>query len=233
MNRQQVTRNNQQSKNETPLVSGILQRSAVHSPEEESSYYSESRFHQDFSQVPITNTAQIIQAKSTVSEKNIGILQMRSASSRGANRRTYVLPQAVKDHIFVNQNNGVGFHSIARVPNNLINHVQQIDHRNRNLEAYTANHLNNAGQVIQAGMNKSMFPDGWNENKVIDVIERAFTLPSIINAQQTQINQQGATAQNNRPLPAAVNGRIRGRADGIRIEGIMGNGSLQTAYPLI
>ncbi|WP_413173207.1 DUF4157 domain-containing protein [Anabaena azotica] len=64
MNRQQVTQNNQQSKNETPLVRGILQRAAVHSQEEESSDYSESRFHQDFSQVPVTNTESVIQAKS-------------------------------------------------------------------------------------------------------------------------------------------------------------------------
>ncbi|MDB9345525.1 DUF4157 domain-containing protein [Nodularia spumigena CS-586/05] len=64
MNRQQVTRNHQQFKNATPLVSGILQRSAVHSPDAESSHYSESNFHQDFSQVPITNTAPVMQAKS-------------------------------------------------------------------------------------------------------------------------------------------------------------------------
>ncbi|MDB9341178.1 MULTISPECIES: DUF4157 domain-containing protein [Cyanophyceae] len=69
MKRQQVTRNNQQSKNETPLVSGILQRSAVHSQNEESSHYNESRFHQDFSQVPVTNTEPVMQAKSAVSEE--------------------------------------------------------------------------------------------------------------------------------------------------------------------
>lgn len=69
MNRQQVTRNNQQSKNQTPLVSGILQRAAVHSPDAESSHYSESLFHQDFSRVPIINTAPIVQAKTAVSEE--------------------------------------------------------------------------------------------------------------------------------------------------------------------
>jgi hypothetical protein len=64
MNRQQVTRNHQQSKNETPLVSGILQRYAV-SPEmddvqskddHETQALINSAFSQDFSKVPITAT---------------------------------------------------------------------------------------------------------------------------------------------------------------------------------
>ncbi len=69
MKRQQVTPNHQQSKKETPLVRGILQRAAVHFPEEESSHYTESRFHQDFSRIPVTSTAPIVQAKSVVSEE--------------------------------------------------------------------------------------------------------------------------------------------------------------------
>lgn len=64
MKRQQVTRNNQQSKNETPLVSGILQRYAV-SPEmddvqskddHEAQALINSAFSQDFSKVPISGT---------------------------------------------------------------------------------------------------------------------------------------------------------------------------------
>lgn len=64
MNRQQVTRNYQQSKNETPLLSGILQRAAV-SPEmddvqskddHETQALINSAFSQDFSKVPISGT---------------------------------------------------------------------------------------------------------------------------------------------------------------------------------
>ncbi|MDB9346561.1 DUF4157 domain-containing protein [Nodularia spumigena] len=69
MNRQQVTRNQTPSKSDTPFVSGILQRAALHSQDEESSHYNDSRFHRDFSQVPVTNTEPIMQAKSAVSEE--------------------------------------------------------------------------------------------------------------------------------------------------------------------
>ncbi|MDB9305186.1 DUF4157 domain-containing protein [Nodularia spumigena CS-591/12] len=62
MNRQQVTRNHQQSKNETPLASGILQRSAVSSEmddvqlkdDHEAQALINSAFSQDFSKVPIS-----------------------------------------------------------------------------------------------------------------------------------------------------------------------------------
>ncbi|MBE9199610.1 MULTISPECIES: DUF4157 domain-containing protein [unclassified Nodularia (in: cyanobacteria)] len=65
MNRQQVTQNQTPSKSDTPLVSGILQRAAVHSPDAESSHYSESSFHKDFSRVPVTGTEAVMQAKSS------------------------------------------------------------------------------------------------------------------------------------------------------------------------
>jgi hypothetical protein len=73
MTRQPVTWTNQQSKSETPLVSGILQRAAVRSVPEnevrsteevEPRNFRESRFHHDFSQVPIHRGGlPIIQAK--------------------------------------------------------------------------------------------------------------------------------------------------------------------------
>jgi Domain of unknown function (DUF4157) len=67
MTRQQVNQTHQQSKSETPLVSGILQRAAVRrvpdnevqpTEQAESSTFKQSRFNYDFSQVPVnTNTS--------------------------------------------------------------------------------------------------------------------------------------------------------------------------------
>ena len=78
MKHPQVTRNHQQTKNDTPLVRGILQRGAVRSQNEKSSHYSESRFHQDFSQLPVTSSGDLgvassrvpIQAKMIVGQVN-------------------------------------------------------------------------------------------------------------------------------------------------------------------
>lgn len=73
MTRQQVGQMNQQSKGQTPVVSGILQRAALRSvadkeveptEEVESGTPRESGFQHDFSQVPIhTDTSPVIQAK--------------------------------------------------------------------------------------------------------------------------------------------------------------------------
>jgi hypothetical protein len=73
MTRQYATRNQQQSRSETPLVSGILQRAGVRSvPEKEvqpsdeivSPSFRDVGFHQDFSQVPVqTGTLPVIQPK--------------------------------------------------------------------------------------------------------------------------------------------------------------------------
>ena len=67
MTRQQVTRTHQRSKSEPPLVNGILQRAAIRTVPEnevqptdqvETPNLKESRFHHDFTQVPIhTNTS--------------------------------------------------------------------------------------------------------------------------------------------------------------------------------
>jgi hypothetical protein len=72
MTGRQVGRVNQQSKGETPLVSGLLQRAAVRSvadqevqgsQEVESGTFRESRFQHDFSQLPIHSGSLPIQAK--------------------------------------------------------------------------------------------------------------------------------------------------------------------------
>lgn len=73
MKGRQVGRVNQQSKGETPLVSGVLQRAAVRAVpekdvqptfEEEATIIRESRFHHNFSQVPIsTGEMPMIQPK--------------------------------------------------------------------------------------------------------------------------------------------------------------------------
>ncbi|HEY9671192.1 MAG TPA: DUF4157 domain-containing protein [Waterburya sp.] len=72
MTHQHVARTAQSSKSETPLVSALLPRAAVRSipdtamqPQEdtENSTRRESRFHHDFSQVPIHSTTPIIQPK--------------------------------------------------------------------------------------------------------------------------------------------------------------------------
>lgn len=166
-------------------------------------------------------------------KKDIIPIQMRTAASRGANRRTYKLPNDVQTHIFTNANNGTGFHSIAANPANLLAHVQQTDARNRNTQAYRADHLDNAGHVIQAGSNKSMFPDGWSRAKVVDVIEKALTNPGVGANAKTAINASGTTEANNRDLPPVNNGKVRGKASGIKVEGIMGGGELATVYPRI
>ncbi|WP_445173411.1 DUF4157 domain-containing protein [Microcoleus sp.] len=62
MTHQHVSRTNQQSKSDTPLVSGILQRAAVRNVpqkdvqpiEEEATPFRESQFRYDFSQVPVS-----------------------------------------------------------------------------------------------------------------------------------------------------------------------------------
>lgn len=159
-------------------------------------------------------------------------VQFRKAQSRNQNPRTFVLPQAARDHIFTNQNDGVGFHSIARNRNNLLPHVAQTDQHNRHTEPYRANHLGNNNNVVAEG--KSMFPDQWTEVDVVNTVQRALTSSTIPVAEQVRINQQGTTEPNNRPLPPIVGGRVRGRANGIRVEGIVANGGiLQTAYPLV
>lgn len=72
MTHQYVSRTNQPSKSDTPLGSGILQRAAVRNVpekdvqpiEEEATPLRESRFHHNFSQVPVsTGTASVMQAK--------------------------------------------------------------------------------------------------------------------------------------------------------------------------
>ncbi|MBW4644931.1 MAG: DUF4157 domain-containing protein [Goleter apudmare HA4340-LM2] len=66
MKGRQIGRVNQQSKGETPLVGGILQRAAVRSvadQEVEAGTSRESRFQHDFSQMPIRRGLPIIQAK--------------------------------------------------------------------------------------------------------------------------------------------------------------------------
>lgn len=161
------------------------------------------------------------------------VVQRRRATSRGANRRTYRLPGPVRDHIFTNFNDGSGFHSVARNPANLTPHVHQTDaaHRDRNSQVYQATHHDNGGQQVAA--NKTMFPDGWNEARIVDVIERALTRVNIPVAERVRINQVGATAANNRPLPAAAAGPVRGRADGVRVEGLFQAGQLATVYPVL
>ncbi|MEG4230789.1 DUF4157 domain-containing protein [Microcoleus sp. Pol11C3] len=76
MKGRQVGRVNQQSKGESPVVSGVLQRAAVEKEVEatedvESERFSQSRFRHDFSQVPIGTGSlpiPIIQAKLTIGE---------------------------------------------------------------------------------------------------------------------------------------------------------------------
>ena len=73
MTRQHVSRTNQQSKSDTPLVSGILQRAAVRNvpenevqptSEEEATTFRESGFHHNFCQVPVsTGEMPMIQPK--------------------------------------------------------------------------------------------------------------------------------------------------------------------------
>lgn len=73
MTRQHVSRTHQQTKSDTPLVSGILQRAAVRTvpekdvqptQEEESETFRESRFHHNFCQVPVsTGEMPMIQPK--------------------------------------------------------------------------------------------------------------------------------------------------------------------------
>jgi hypothetical protein len=161
------------------------------------------------------------------------VVQRRRAASRGGNRRTYRLSGPVRDHIFTNSNDGTGFHSVARNPANLTPHVHQIDaaNRDRGAQVYQATHHDNGGQQVAAG--KTMFPDGWDEARIVDVIERALTRVNIPVAERVRMNQVGATAANNRPLPPAAAGPVRGRADGVRVEGLFQAGQLATVYPVL
>lgn len=89
------------------------------------------------------------------------VTQLRRATSRGNNPRTYVLPQAVKDHIFTNNHDGTGFHATTREQPKIAK-VRQIDGRDRGAEAYRARHRNKAN-TADVGPEKSMFPMGQGE----------------------------------------------------------------------
>jgi hypothetical protein len=137
----------------------------------------------------------------------------------------------VKDHIFTNSSDGTGFHSIARSASTLRQYVRRTagDH---NAAPYTAEHLaNDRTTVVATG--KSMFPDNWDDKRVVDVIERALTRNDLPLAERRRINASGVTEEENRRLPAPVGGRVRGRADGVVVEGIMQAGALATVYPIV
>lgn len=168
-----------------------------------------------------------IPSQETMPAPAIPAIQYRKAHSRGAKRRTYCLPGAVRDHLFTNSNNGSGFHSVARNKAALQNHVQQTDGKSRDTEPYSANHLDNNGRRVAAA--KSMFPDSWTEAKVVDVVERALTSPDIPPADAQRINREGTSEDFNRTLPNPV----KGKAEGVRVEGITAGGVLQTVYPLV
>jgi hypothetical protein len=74
-----------------------------------------------------------------------------------------------------------------------------------------------------------MFLDGWDERKVVDTVESALTNTEIPKREKIRINQQGTTEVNNTTLPP----NLKGRANGIRVEGIISGGVLQTVYPLV
>jgi hypothetical protein len=161
-----------------------------------------------------------------------GPIQRRASKSRGSNGRTFVLPSDVKDHILVNGKNGSGFHSVARSKDTNLRYVQQTDTKTRASEAYRADHYSDPDQGSRVAQNKSMFPDDWAESKVVEAVQLAFTVPVGKN-EQTRINKSGTTEDSNRTLPPIVNGRVHGKAHGVRIEGITSGGELKTAYPLV
>ncbi|GGB79109.1 hypothetical protein GCM10007424_19080 [Flavobacterium suaedae] len=165
---------------------------------------------------------------SKMTNQNSTPIQLRKAKSRGDNKRTYKLPATVANHIFVNNNNGSGFHSIARNPATLRPHVVQTDDRDRNTQAYLSNHVDNGGRRIVA-RGKSMFPDNWSVDKVTTTIEQAFTKPVISATDKVRVNRYGTTEANNRELPDPV----KGKANGLRIEGLTQEGALATAYPIV
>lgn len=162
-----------------------------------------------------------------------GVVQARKATSRGDKSRTFKFPEARKAHLFTFD--GTGYHSRARdktvqvAPQGaLANLAPPAQQQQMNARPYWATVSKGNQQK-----NSSMFPDSWNESKVISSIESALTQPVATNKEQVRINQQGTSEQSNRTVARNGN-RAQGRANGVRIEAIFGNdGILETAYPLV
>jgi hypothetical protein len=102
MTRQHVSRTNQQTKSDTPLVSGILQRAAVRNvpekdvqptQEEEATTFRESRFHHNFCQVPISRGEMpMIQPKLMIGAVDDRLLQAKSEMTGNSQDSSEVRP---------------------------------------------------------------------------------------------------------------------------------------------
>jgi Domain of unknown function (DUF4157) len=110
MTRQKLTQTDQQPKSETPLVSGILQRAAIRTVPEnevqptdqvETSNFQESRFHHDFSQVPVHTSTSGKENKTVIenlSGYSIDDVRVHYNSDKSAQLQAHTYAPVTKSH---------------------------------------------------------------------------------------------------------------------------------------